>query len=287
MKIYLYSRISTDKQTLEQQERTALEWLTSHKLAVDEVVSDEGVSGGVGYSDRNLGKVLIPKMKSGDLLIVSEISRLGRSMFDLSKLINTELKQRGIRLVIVSMGIDLRCDKLTAIDELILNNFAFAAQLEKQLIKERTTSALRVKKQQGIKFGRANDSYNVDENKQNSGRRKAAITRTSKTINSNEFQSFCRILKRTFSILQAPNDLLQAPNDLFMLSWHGIKNELLRMVTKKELKQIEKQMKIAREDNQELFKSYPLDSSKRQLDIIRAKICNTLNTIDTYVINNK
>ena len=159
MKVYLYSRVSTSEQTLQQQERTALEWLQAHDLQVNEIISDEGISGGVSYQGRNLGKILVPKLAQGDLLIVSEISRLGRSMFDLSKLINTELKQKGIRLVIVSMNIDLRCDKITAIDELILNNFAFAAQLEKQLIKERTKSALQAKRQQGVKFGRANENY--------------------------------------------------------------------------------------------------------------------------------
>ena len=158
-KVYLYSRVSTDAQTLAQQERTAYEWLNSHSMQVTEVVSDEGVSGGVSFKDRNLGKVLLPKMHAGDVLIVSEVSRLGRSMYDLSKLIHTELKPRKIRLVCVSMGIDLRCDQLTAIDELILNNFSFAAQLEKQLISERTLSALQVKRKQGVKFGAAAPKY--------------------------------------------------------------------------------------------------------------------------------
>jgi DNA invertase Pin-like site-specific DNA recombinase len=128
-------------------------------MHVDEVVSDCGISGGVSYADRALGKVLLPKMNAGDMLIVSEISRLGRSMFDLSKLIHTELKPRKLRLVVCNMSIDLRCDKLTAIDELILNNFSFAAQLEKQLISERTLSALEVKRKQGIKFEAASEKY--------------------------------------------------------------------------------------------------------------------------------
>lgn len=158
-RVFLYSRVSTSQQTLAQQERTAYEWLNAHNMKVDEVVSDEGVSGGVSYSERNLGKVLLPKTHEGDMIIVSEISRLGRSMFDLSKLIHTELKPRKLRLVVVSMGIDLNCAKMTAIDELILNNFSFAAQLEKQLISERTLSALAVKKAQGAKLGSANEKY--------------------------------------------------------------------------------------------------------------------------------
>lgn len=284
MKVYLYSRISTSQQTLEQQERTALEWLTSHKLNVDEVVSDEGVSGGVGYSDRNLGKILIPKMKSGDLLIVSEISRLGRSMFDLSKLINTELKQRGIRLVIVSMGIDLRCDRLTAIDELILNNFAFAAQLEKQLIKERTTSALQVKKQQGVKFGRANESYNINKTNQSKGRIKASATRNNKTVASPEFQSFCRILQRVFNLLQGDSDSVQASIDLVALHKH--RSEVFNNLTRDNILLVIEQMRNAKADNKDLFKAYTLDNSKEQVILVRSKIYGTFRAIETYINNN-
>lgn len=164
-RVFLYGRVSTSQQTLEQQERTAYEWLNAHGMTVDEIITDEGVSGGVSYIDRNLGKKLLPMTKEGDMIVVSEISRLGRSMYDLSKLIHTELKPRKLRLVVVSMGIDLRCDKLTAIDELILNNFSFAAQLEKQLISERTLSALQVKKKQGIKLGGSSQKWIESFNK--------------------------------------------------------------------------------------------------------------------------
>ena len=162
-KVYLYSRVSTDQQSLAQQERAVYEWLAHRNMNVSDVVSDEGISGGVSYKDRKLGRELLPKMKAGDMLIVSEISRLGRSMFDLSKLIHEELKPRNIRLVVVGMGIDLRCDNLTAMDELILNNFSFAAQLEKQLISERTKSALCVKRTQGIKLGAASEKYKANK----------------------------------------------------------------------------------------------------------------------------
>lgn len=146
MKVYLYSRVSTAEQSLDQQERTAMEWLKLHNMQVDEVISDEGVSGKIPYKERSLGKVIIPKIKAGDLLIVSEISRLGRSMADLSLLVNTDLKERRVRLVIASMGIDLDCNKMTAIDQLILSNFAFAGQLERELTSSRTQSALDVRK---------------------------------------------------------------------------------------------------------------------------------------------
>ena len=51
-RVFLYSRVSTDQQTLAQQERTVYEWLNAHQMKVDRIVSDEGVSGGVSYADR-------------------------------------------------------------------------------------------------------------------------------------------------------------------------------------------------------------------------------------------
>lgn len=146
-KVIVYTRVSTEKQTLAQQERTVFEWLKAHNLEATHTVSDEGVSGGVSYRYRNLGKEVIPMLRHGDMLIVSEISRLGRSMSDINKLVSEELKPRGVRLVVVQMGLDLNCANMNALDEMILFAFSFAAQLEKELIQERTQSAINVRKE--------------------------------------------------------------------------------------------------------------------------------------------
>jgi DNA invertase Pin-like site-specific DNA recombinase len=202
-KVYLYSRVSTSAQTLAQQERTVYEWLNNHNMTVGEIISDEGVSGGVSYKDRNLGKILLPKLVEGDMLIVSEISRLGRSMFDLSKLIHTELKPRKVRLVVCNMGIDLNCAKMTAIDELILNNFSFAAQLEKQLISERTRSALEVKRKQGVKLGAANETYrrnydNLTIEERRLRQMRKGVLKRQRYHESKDFVTFKRILEKVF-----------------------------------------------------------------------------------------
>ena len=301
MRVYLYSRVSTDKQTLAQQEKTAYDWLSSHHLSVSEVISDENVSGNVSYKDRNLGKILIPKLKQNDILIVSEISRLGRSMYDLNVLINDSLKPRKVRLIIASMGIDLNCNELKAMDQLILNNFGFAAQVEIELNHDRTSQAMKVRKKQleergyfinkkGEKctgFGAAAENYKRNETNQAEGRLKYARTRTLNTIQSEDFQSFCRILKRSYDVLQAPSDLLQAPSDLFMLSFSGCKAIVTKNTTKEVLLKVLEQMRNAKADNPTLFAHYKLDDSPQQLATIRAKISNTFRTIDAYVINNK
>lgn len=146
MKIFEYQRISTSSQEVAQQHNTVREFIDAKGWTIDESISDEGVSGSVSYKDRNLYK-LIQRMDEGDILIVSEISRLGRSMSDLNKLVNDELKPRKLRLIIVKMGLDLDCSNLKAIDEMILFAFGFSAQIERELLKDRTQSAIDVRKQ--------------------------------------------------------------------------------------------------------------------------------------------
>lgn len=149
---YVYIRYSTDQQDERQQMNDIEKYLAAKHLTVDRIERDEGVSGGKSYRDRKLAS-LVAEMKSGDCLIVSEISRLGRSMGDLNQLINSELKPRGVRLIAIKMNLDLDCSKMRAIDEMLLTSFAFAAQVEKELISDRTRSALEARKKAGLEIG--------------------------------------------------------------------------------------------------------------------------------------
>lgn len=142
---YAYIRFSSDKQDETQQVQALTEYAEKQGLTIDSIEKDEGISGGVSYKDRNLNK-LVRMLKKGDALIVSEISRLGRSMSDLNVLVNEELKPRGVRLIVVKMGIDLDCSNIRAVDQMLLYSFSFAAQVEKELIQQRTQSALDARK---------------------------------------------------------------------------------------------------------------------------------------------
>ena len=274
MKVYLYSRVSTDQQSTEQQERTAYEWLKCHQMKVDEIVSDEGVSGGVSFKDRNLGKILLPKMCAGDTLIVSEVSRLGRSMYDLSKLIHTELKPRKIRLICVSMGIDLRCDKMTAIDELILNNFSFAAQLEKQLISERTLSALQVKKSQGVKLGGAASKWQKAYRTKSKEQRKEenmkrGTAKNQRHLESRDVKAFIKILKSTFPMATTGDN---------MLGW-----DWSSITTKDGIRQsILATMQDYRDIDPTLFVKWNFEDEDRKLQV---KLASYIGSLKKSVIN--
>lgn len=150
--VYSYIRFSTTKQDDVQQQQAIKEWATPRGIVIDEFVKDEGVSGGVSYRERNLYK-LVKKLVPGDMLIVSEISRIGRSMSDLNLLITQELKPRKVRLVCIKLNLDLDCANIKAIDEMLLFAFSFAAQLEKELIQSRTQSAIDARKEMIKKDG--------------------------------------------------------------------------------------------------------------------------------------
>lgn len=145
MKVFAYLRVSTEHQDFKQQINSINEHLKFKSLQIDSVYSDEGVSGGVTYKKRKLYE-LLNTMQEHDVLVVSEISRLGRSMSDLNKLVNDEMKPRKLRLIVVNMGLDLDCSNLKAIDEMILFAFSFSSQIEKEMIQERTRNALDARK---------------------------------------------------------------------------------------------------------------------------------------------
>lgn len=141
MRTFVYIRVSTDKQTFMQQQNAIDDYLKSRGMKADEVFADEGVSGSVPYKKRKLA-ALVEEMQEGDALVVSEISRIGRTMSDLNKFVNDELKPRKLRLIIIKMGLDLDCSNLKAVDEMILFAFGFSAQVEREMLKERTASAM-------------------------------------------------------------------------------------------------------------------------------------------------
>lgn len=141
-----YLRYSTDKQDERQQIQAIKDWATPRGIIINAIEIDEGVSGGISYKDRKLYGI-VQSMGPGDTLVCSEVSRLGRSMSDLTKLISDELKPRKIRLICIKVGLDIDCGNLKAIDEMLLMAFGFAAQVEKEMIQARTQSALDARKE--------------------------------------------------------------------------------------------------------------------------------------------
>ena len=135
-------------QTLENQKFEIEKWCEANRLKVDFWVT-ESVSGTVSWEKRRLGRT-IRRMKKGDLLLCTEISRLGRNMLMIMSVLNF-CSQRGIRIHTIKDNFDLS-DNINS--KIIAFAFALAAEIERNLISQRTREALAARKLQGVRLGR-------------------------------------------------------------------------------------------------------------------------------------
>lgn len=153
--IYAYYRVSTDEQDYENQKSGVVRYCEYKGLEIDKEVIEEGVSGKIEYKKRKLGR-LIKELKSGDLLIVSELSRLSRSMTDTFDMVKV-LKDKGVNIYCVKENMEIND---SALGLMIMSVFAFSAQIERERISQRTKEALAKKKADGVHLGRPYGSRN-------------------------------------------------------------------------------------------------------------------------------
>lgn len=135
-------------QTYANQEYEILRYCKRHDLVVTKWIS-ESVSGTVEIDKRRLGKT-ISKMRRGDLLICTELSRLGRNMLMIMGVLN-ECSARGIAIHTIKDNFDLS-ESINS--KIIAFAFALAAEIERNLISQRTREALAVRKARGMRLGR-------------------------------------------------------------------------------------------------------------------------------------
>lgn len=152
--IYGYIRVSTDKQTVENQRFEISKFINKNKLQISEWI-EETISGTISPQKRKLGK-LVEKTHEGDIIICSELSRLGRNMFMIMSILNS-LMEKGVIVYTVKEGYRLGED-LTG--KVLAFAFSISAEIERTLISQRTIEALKRKKAEGVKLGRPLGSKN-------------------------------------------------------------------------------------------------------------------------------
>ena len=140
--IFAYIRVSTELQSYEGQRYEIEQWADRRGWSLDKWVQEK-VSGTTELRKRTLDS-LLKRMKKGDILICTELSRLGRNI------LNT-CSQKGIKIYSIKDNFELS-DSLNA--KIIAFAFSLAAEIERNLISQRTREALAAKKQIGFKLGR-------------------------------------------------------------------------------------------------------------------------------------
>ncbi len=146
--IYGYIRVSTDKQTVENQRYEINQFCGKSILVVDKWI-EETISGSKNVEDRKLGK-LLKKMKKEDILICSELSRLGRNLLMIMGILN-ECMNRDIQVWTIKDNYRLGSDISSKV---LAFAFGLSAEIERNLISQRTKEALARKKAEGVILGR-------------------------------------------------------------------------------------------------------------------------------------
>ena len=162
-KTIAYLRVSTIDQDIEKN-KAAILALANHKVLGHVQFVEEKVSGKISWKKRKIAQILETAQK-GDNIIVSELSRLGRSMLECMEILSIAT-QKGINIYAVKGDWQLTNSIQSKI---IAMAFSMASEIERDLISKRTREALLVKKQNGMKLGRPKgvgksklDAYRVE-----------------------------------------------------------------------------------------------------------------------------
>ncbi|MBR1946418.1 MAG: recombinase family protein [Alphaproteobacteria bacterium] len=156
MTVYGYLRVSTDKQDCDNQKIGVEALAAKLNLPIESWIVDNGVSGMKEPEKRQLGK-LLKKIKSGDVIICSELSRLGRKLFMVISILEHCMKV-GAKVLTVKDGYELG-DNVQS--KILAFAFGLVAELEREMISKRTKEALQRRKANGKAIGRPKGRKNV------------------------------------------------------------------------------------------------------------------------------
>lgn len=146
--IYGYIRVSSDKQTVENQRFEINNFCRERSIVIDGWI-EETISGTKSYNKRALGR-LLKRVKKNDLIICAELSRLGRNLFMIMEILNICMTKE-CRVWTIKDNYRLGDDIQSKV---LAFAFGLSAEIERTLISQRTKEALARKKSEGIKLGR-------------------------------------------------------------------------------------------------------------------------------------
>lgn len=145
---FAYLRVSTDQQDAKNQKLGVLDYCNGHGISSLTFIEDT-VSGKSSWRERAIGNIL-EKAEKGDVLVASEISRLGRSTLQVLEIMEMAA-QKGVAVHIAKNNMVLDGSMQSTITATILG---LAAQIEREFISARTKEALAKRKNEGMKLGR-------------------------------------------------------------------------------------------------------------------------------------
>ncbi|WP_244915978.1 recombinase family protein [Legionella worsleiensis] len=145
--------MSTQDQSVESQKNSISRYCIEQKLMVDEWIELE-MSSRKSTAMRRIDE-LLDKLSPDDVVIASELSRLGRSIKETLNTIETIIQEKLSRLILIKQNLDLNPTvKNNVVNKVLITIFSMLAELERDFISERTKEGLRARAAKGIRLGK-------------------------------------------------------------------------------------------------------------------------------------
>lgn len=189
--IYGYIRVSSDKQTVENQRFEINNFCKRENLVIDGWI-EETISGTKAYNKRELGK-LLDKVKKEDLIICAELSRLGRNLFMIMEILNICMTKE-CRVWTIKDNYRLGDDIQSKV---LAFAFGLSAEIERNLISQRTKEALARKKAEGVILGRPKGKKSSQEKYKLFGKEVLIQELLKNKVSKRQIAKICKVDRNT------------------------------------------------------------------------------------------
>lgn len=191
--IYGYIRVSSDKQTVENQRFEINNFCQRESLTIDGWI-EETISGTKAYNKRQLG-ILLKQIQKGDLIICAELSRLGRNLFMIMEILNICMTKECRVWTIKDnyrLGEDIQ-------SKVLAFAFGLSAEIERNLISQRTKEALARKRAEGIILGRPKGKKNSPDKYKLSGKENLIRELLQAEMSKRKIAKICKVDRNTLA----------------------------------------------------------------------------------------
>lgn len=158
MKTIAYLRVSTGDQELNNQRLAILDYAHKSKIQIDQFLEKQ-ISSRKTAKERGI-EGLLEDVSAGDLILVSELSRLGRSVGQVIQIVDTLVKNK-IRFIAIKENINLDGGKQDIQSKMMITMFSLFSEIERDLISERTREGLVAARAKGRILGRPKGSWST------------------------------------------------------------------------------------------------------------------------------
>lgn len=191
--IYGYIRVSSDKQTVENQRFEINNFCSKNNFAIDGWI-EETISGTKAYDKRELGK-LLKRIQKDDLIICAELSRLGRNLFMIMEILNICMTKECKVWTIKDnhrLGEDIQ-------SKVLAFAFGLSAEIERNLISQRTKGALARKKAEGVVLGRPKGRRSSPEKYKLHGKQVLIAELLKTGVSKRKIAKICKVDRNTLA----------------------------------------------------------------------------------------